>query len=214
MRAVFRHTGHLRREDRKGYRQHRFTVPPGAGALEIAFSYDPGQEFPHSLLTVSLFDPRGFRGAGHRYAPRQAIRLDAHHATPGFLAGPVPPGKWTIEVDVHCVIARPDGAPNRYDIEVTAVAPAAGDTVAARPRPAEPLVSGRRWYRGELHLHSTHSDGDWTPAEIAARAGPRGLDFMVLSDHNTTSSYEEFRALVDPRTLVIPGAELTTYNGH
>ena len=37
---------------------------------------------------------------------------------------------------------------------------------------------------------------------------------MVLTDHNTTSSYEEFRALVDPRTLVIPGAELTTYNGH
>jgi predicted metal-dependent phosphoesterase TrpH len=75
-------------------------------------------------------------------------------------------------------------------------------------------VAGRRWYRGELHLHSTHSDGDWTPAEIAALARPRGLDFMVLSDHNTTSSYEEFRALVDPRTLVIPGAELTTYNGH
>ena len=37
---------------------------------------------------------------------------------------------------------------------------------------------------------------------------------MVLSDHNTTSSYEEFRALVDPRTLVIPGTEITTYNGH
>ena len=37
---------------------------------------------------------------------------------------------------------------------------------------------------------------------------------MVLSDHNTVSSYEEFRTLVDPRTLVIPGTELTTYNGH
>ena len=39
-------------------------------------------------------------------------------------------------------------------------------------------------------------------------------DLMVLSDHNTTSSYEEFRALVDARTLVIPGTELTTYHGH
>ena len=37
---------------------------------------------------------------------------------------------------------------------------------------------------------------------------------MVLSDHNTTSSYAEFRALVRPETLVIPGTELTTYNGH
>ena len=214
MTAAFRHTGHLRREDGKGYRQHRFTVPPGAGGLEIAFSYDPGQEFPHSLLTLSLFDPRGFRGAGHRYAPRQAIRVDAQQATPGFLPGPVPAGEWMIEVDIHCVIARPDGAPNRYDLDVAALSSPPDDAAPVPARPYEPVVRGRRWYRGELHLHSTHSDGAWTPADIAERARPRDLDFMVLSDHNTTSSYAEFRALVDPRTLVIPGAELTTYNGH
>jgi hypothetical protein len=211
---VFRHVGHLRREDRKGYRQHRFPVPPGAGGLEIAFSYDPGQDFPHSLLTLSLFDPRGFRGAGHRYAPRQTIRLDSNHATPGFLAGPVPPGEWMVEVDIHSVIARPDGAPNRYELAIHTLPSSEARAVPAPAKPAEPVLRGRRWYRGELHLHSTHSDGDWTPAEIAEAARPRDLDFMVLSDHNTTSSYEEFRALVDPRTLVIPGAELTTYNGH
>jgi hypothetical protein len=217
MTEVFRHTGHLRREDRKGYRQHRFAVPPGAGGLEISFSYDPGQDFPHSLLTLSLFDPRGFRGAGHRYAPRQAIRLEPHHATPGFLAGPLPSGEWMVEVDVHSVIARPDGTPNRYELAINTLPVSEARIVpAARVagRKAGLPMAGRRWYRGELHLHSTHSDGDWTPAEIAEAARPRDLDFMVLSDHNTTSSYEEFRALVDPRTLVIPGAELTTYNGH
>jgi hypothetical protein len=204
----------LRREDRKSYRRHAFTVPPGTRALEIAFTYDPGQEFPHSLLTLSLFDPRGFRGAGHRYAPRQTVRIGAARATPGFLAGPIPAGEWTIEVDVHCVIARPDGAANRYEVVVSAATPMEGDAPLEAPRPAEPIARGRRWYRGELHLHSTHSDGAWTPADIAAAARPRGLDFMVLSDHNTTSSYAEFRALVRPETLVIPGAELTTYNGH
>jgi hypothetical protein len=212
--VIFEHAGHVRREDRKSYRRHRFMVPPGVAVLEIAFSYDPGQEFPHSLLTLSVFDPRGFRGAGHRYAPRQTVRLDAGAATPGFLPGPIPPGEWTIEMDVHCVIARPDGVPNRYDIAVTGHDGPAMAASPVRPRPAEPVVPGRRWYRGELHLHSTHSDGAWTPQEIATLARPRGLDFMVLSDHNTTSSYEEFRALADPRTLVIPGAELTTYNGH
>jgi hypothetical protein len=214
MTEVFRHEGLLRREDRKSYRRHAFTVPPGAGGLEIAFSYDPGREFPHSLLTLSLFDPRGFRGAGHRYAPRQTVRLAPHAATPGFLAGAVPAGEWVVEVDVHCVIARPDGAPNRYELVVTASPAADARAGAVPPRPAEPIARGRRWYRGELHLHSTHSDGSWTPADIAAAARPRGLDFMVLSDHNTTSSYAEFRALVEPRTLVIPGTELTTYNGH
>jgi len=70
MSEVLRTGGALRREDRKGYRRHPFTVPPGAGRLRITFSYDPGQPFPHSLLTLTLFDPRGFRGAGHRYSPR------------------------------------------------------------------------------------------------------------------------------------------------
>ena len=214
MTELLRHEATLRREDRKSYRRHAFTVPAGTRALEIAFSYDPGQELPHSLLTLSLFDPRGFRGAGHRYAPRQTVRLDAARATPGFLAGPIPAGEWMLEVDVHCVIARPDGAANRYELVVSAAGPEAGDAATVAPRPAEPIVRGRRWYRGELHLHSTHSDGAWTPADIAAAARPRELDFMVLSDHNTTSSYAEFRALVRPETLVIPGTELTTYNGH
>jgi hypothetical protein len=119
-----------------------------------------------------------------------------------------------VEVDIHCVIARPDGAPNRYDLAIQTVPSAAPRPIAAPPEPSAARGARRRWYRGELHLHSTHSDGDWTPAEIAERARPRDLDFMVLSDHNTTSSYEEFRALADPRTLVIPGTEITTYNGH
>lgn len=218
MTEVFRHRGTVRREDRKSYRQHAFVVPPGTAGLEIAFSYDPGGDLPHSLLTLSLFDPRGFRGAGHRFAPRQTIRVEPRQATPGFLAGPVPPGEWMIEVDIHCVIARPDLEPNRYEIAVSALSESDAPSVLAPPvvppPSTAPIVRGRKWYRGELHLHSRHSDGLWTPAEIAAAARPRGLDFMVLSDHNTTSSYDEFRSLVDPRTLVIPGAELTTYHGH
>jgi hypothetical protein len=216
MTEVFRHHGTVRREDGKGYRRHAFVVP-GAGALEIEFSYDRGGERPHSLLTLSLFDPLGFRGAGHRFAPQQTIRLEPHQATPGFLAGPIPAGEWTVEVDIHCVIPRPDGELNRYDLVVsTGAARAAAPVVPAASAASDdaPIARGRRWYRGELHLHSRHSDGQWTPAEIAERARPRGLDFMVLSDHNTTSSHQEFRSLVDPRTLVIPGTELTTYHGH
>ena len=214
MKALLRLDGALLREDRKSYRRHGFTVPPGTAALEITLSYDPGGELPHSLLTLTLFDPRGFRGAGHRYALRQTVHLGEKGATPGFLAGPIPPGAWTLEVDVHCVIARDEAEARRYRLGVTALASVDAPPAVAFPRPPEPLVRGRRWYRGELHLHSTHSDGAWTPAEIAERARPRGLDFMVLSDHNTTSSYEEFRGLVAPETLVIPGAELTTYRGH
>ena len=174
----------LRREDRKGYRRHPFAVPADAGALRIAFSYDPGQPFPHSLLTLSLFDPRGFRGAGHRYSPRQTIELAPTAATPGFVPGPLPAGEWCVEVDVHCVIARPDGAPSGYELTVETM-PAAP---AQPPGPSPPVAipsRGRGWYRGELHLHTTHSDGQWSPSEMAAEARGRGLDFMFLTDAPT-----------------------------
>jgi len=213
MTELLRVGGALRPEDRKGYRRHPFVVPGEGGGLRITFSYDPGQPFPHSLLTLSLFDPHGFRGAGHRYVPRQIVELGPGGATPGFVAGPLPAGEWWIEVDVHCVIARPDGVPNAYELVVETV-PEAEPSRAEPPPAAAPPSRGRGWYRGELHLHSTHSDGLWSPAEMADEARGRGLDFMFLTDHNTNTGIDELRRAVGGRTLVLPGAELTTFNGH
>jgi len=118
-----------------------------------------------------------------------------------------------VEVDVHCVIARPDGAPNPYELVIETVADAPAEAVAASPAPAV-RSRGRGWYRGELHLHTTHSDGLWSTAEMAAEARSRGLDFMFLTDHNTNTGVEDLRRAVGGRTLVLPGAEITTFNGH
>ena len=213
MSELLRTGGALRREDRKGYRGHGFSVPDGASALRITFAYDPGQPFPHSLLTLSLFDPHGFRGAGHRYSPRQTIELGPNEATPGFVAGALPAGEWSVEVDVHSVIARLDGAPNGYELLVETI-PESHARSAAPPSPRTPASRGPGWYRGELHLHTTHSDGQWSPAEMAVEARGRGLDFMFLTDHNTNTGIAELRRAVGGQTLVLPGAELTTFNGH
>jgi len=39
-------------------------------------------------------------------------------------------------------------------------------------------------YVGNLHIHSTYSDGDGSPADIAEAALLAGLDFITLTDHN------------------------------
>jgi len=39
-------------------------------------------------------------------------------------------------------------------------------------------------YVGNIHLHTIHSDGSATHAEIAAIAGQAGLDFVIPTDHN------------------------------
>lgn len=51
-------------------------------------------------------------------------------------------------------------------------------------------------YSGALHIHSTYSDGTGSPEHIAQSANEAGLDFLILTDHNTikakTDGYERF----------------------
>ena len=203
--------------DSKSFRRHSFVVPARAHALEVAFSFDRGGELPHSLVTLSLFDPAGFRGAGHRFAPRQRIRLAPDEATPGFVPGPIPAGEWTVEVDVHCVVA--DG---EYEVvvattEVGSVEAGglyAGSGLRGTNALGVPTNGPRRWFRGELHLHSTHSDGRWTVEEMAAAARERPVDFMFLTDHNTVTGIDALRRAVSGRMAIHPGQELTTFRGH
>jgi hypothetical protein len=71
-----------------------------------------------------------------------------------------------------------------------------------------------RWYPGDLHSHTVHSDGLNTIPELAACARQRGLDFLAITDHNTCSHHAEMALLADAGILLVPGEEVTTYGGH
>jgi len=77
-----------------------------------------------------------------------------------------------------------------------------------------------RFYRGNLHTHSTRSDGVLAPEEVCRRYQAEGYDFIALTDHfvglfdypitDTTGCHND-------RFTTIPGAELHTgsmENGH
>ncbi|NUQ69844.1 MAG: hypothetical protein HUU17_03395 [Chthonomonadales bacterium] len=46
-----------------------------------------------------------------------------------------------------------------------------------------PDLAGRFPYKGDLHMHSSRSDGREAPAYVAASCRSIGLDFMALTDH-------------------------------
>ena len=46
-----------------------------------------------------------------------------------------------------------------------------------------PFARPGHWYRGNLHTHSTASDGRKTPAEVCAFYRAQGYDFISLTDH-------------------------------
>jgi hypothetical protein len=89
-----------------------------------------------------------------------------------------------------------------------------GPAFVPRPAPLRAAGRGPSWYRGDLHLHTVHSDGRRSPAEVAAGARAAGLDFIVSTDHNTSSASAVWGELAGPDLLIIDGEEVTTRNGH
>ncbi|TDX59268.1 hypothetical protein C7959_101155 [Orenia marismortui] len=64
----------------------------------------------------------------------------------------------------------------------------------------------------DLHIHTTASDGSFTPSELLEEAKRRELSTIAITDHDTVAGIEE--AIERGKELgieVIPGIELTTY---
>lgn len=67
-----------------------------------------------------------------------------------------------------------------------------------------------RWFKGNTHTHTTESDGDTAPAEVAQWYKRHGYQFLVLSDHNVFTDPRTLASLMDSSFLLIPGEEVTT----
>jgi len=186
-----------------------FEVP--AGIVEIEIRHD-------DLSTVNILDwgliaPSGFRGYGG--GNTEPAIINAAAASRSYLPGAIEPGTWRVYVGK----AKVEELPARYEIEVVL-----RDTItlAAQPErapyaPVAALETNARWYAGDFHVH-TRESGDASPSleEVADFAELRGLDFVMLSDHNTTSQLELIAATqaAHPALLLVPGIEVTTYEGH
>nr|WP_255812904.1 CehA/McbA family metallohydrolase [Acidaminobacter sp. JC074] len=68
----------------------------------------------------------------------------------------------------------------------------------------------KRWYAGDFHTHSVHSDGKHLVSDMVTIAKAYGLDFFALTDHNSYAQNEE----VAEDFVILPGLELTTPKGH
>lgn len=63
----------------------------------------------------------------------------------------------------------------------------------------------------DLHVHSTKSDGTYTPTELVNYAVEKGLTAFALTDHDTIDGIEEaLEAAKNKPITVIPGIEYST----
>lgn len=206
-------TGQVLGADHQSYKPVTFEVPEGVTRLTVAFSYARDQK---TVVDLGLIDPVRFRGWSG--GNKQSFTIAAEDATPSYLPGPLPAGRWTLLLGAPN--ARP-GSVAPYEIRIF---------LERGGRPAgfapTPLKAAPGWYRGDLHMHTAHSDGSClaqsgvrAPCPVyrtveAAKA--KGLDFIAITDHNTTSHYEAMAELQPAfdQLLLIPGREVTTFQGH
>jgi predicted metal-dependent phosphoesterase TrpH len=237
-----------------------FNVPRRAVRVSISYDYERAGGANtidigvfDARSTGSDTDPRGFRGwSGGR---RSEFFISRNEATPGYMAGELPTGTWRIILGLYKI--APTGVAVSFKIQVetedtratmtalrradlSSVAPSikastlsvtADGVSGTRPLSQKVFGSNLRWWSGDLHMHTVHSDGDWTIPGLISSARDEGLDFICITDHNTASHHAEIdrieidRAKTD-RTetdrahrgsrlpLVLRGEEITTYGGH
>lgn len=67
------------------------------------------------------------------------------------------------------------------------------------------------WYRGNTHTHTSNSDGDSSPASVAARYRELGYNFLFITDHNKLTDVDGLNAQLGApgQFLVIRGEEVT-----
>jgi len=205
--------GVVHASDLHRYIELPFDVPSGTERLTVVFSQDGAGD--HTVIDLGLFDPERFRGWSG--GARDGFTIANGDATPGYLPGPVVKGRWRLLL----------GVPNiRAGVTTHFVAKVFLGRRAISRLAATALRQGPGWYRGDLHMHTAHSDGKCKsrsgvmvpcPAFLTVDAADRrGLDFIVVTDHNTISqsdALEELQPYFD-KTLIITGRELTTFWGH
>ncbi len=211
---------------RDRHQHHRFEidVPDGTVELWIRFRWGPqvmGSEHEANGLNLSLFGPAGFRGAAMRGRADQEMRTGESAATPGFLVGPIAGGAWSIVVDTNEILNNgADTGYLEYRLEAAATVggtrssgPAGDGHVVPAATAPRPPVGGAGWYRGDLHSHTIHSDGQITVEDRVRGAVRRGQDFLAITDHNTVSQAREHDRWPSEITP-IRGSEVTTFHGH
>lgn len=169
------------RSQEKDFLSVPFELDDDTERLEVSYQFNKSSQIDLGVFCND--QTRGWSGG-----ERSDFYITREHATPGYQPG-LPQGRWEVVLGTYAV--------NEDELQVR---------VTVRQ-----FKKSFRWFRGDLHAHTQHSDGTFTMAEAISCCRSQRLDFLCTTDHNTTTQNE---LRLEDDFLLIPGVELTTYQGH
>ncbi len=179
----------------------RIPVQVGTDIEQLTVSYDyqrrrQTEEGPGrvrlseiNIIDLALEDPNHVL-AGASGSERLSITIHENYATPGYRPAPVVAGTWYVVLGLY--LLEESGCTVTVTIEQTS---------------KKPVL-----LKGDTHLHTYHSDGWYSLEETIARARQDRLDYIFITDHNCMTSNTFLPSY--PDLAVLPGVEMTYYNGH
>lgn len=75
-------------------------------------------------------------------------------------------------------------------------------------------MSGGSWLRGNLHTHTTRSDGTSQPQEVIHRYAQAGYDFLAITDHDRIVTPGEMKQWDPEGMVLIGGNEISRHGPH
>lgn len=183
---------HCVNKQREGhYYTVEFVVPANTEMITLTYDYPRTSVDAKQKTVVDLgIEDQNSRFIGWSGSAHRTIRIGEFASSPGYLSGPLAAGTWHIIVGAYRIPEQ--------GVEVVY-------TINFKRRQAG-------WFVGDLHMHSTASDGQHTLYELIVKAQKSGLDFMAVSDHNNYTNNLNLPQ-VSGLTL-IPAVEWTHYQGH
>jgi len=77
-------------------------------------------------------------------------------------------------------------------------------------------LKGGQWLRGNLHTHTTRSDGQCSLQEVVKDYASHGYDFLSITDHDLVADRELYETCADEAgdMILIPGNEISANGPH
>jgi hypothetical protein len=75
-------------------------------------------------------------------------------------------------------------------------------------------LTGGSWKKGNLHTHTTASDGERIHQDVIDDYSQRGYGFLMFSDHDVFTAAETYASLKDRGLILIPGNEISASGPH
>ena len=79
--------------------------------------------------------------------------------------------------------------------------------------PYRNLAKGQ-WLRGNLHTHTTNTDGQNKPQTVINKYARLGHDFLAISDHDIYTSAKQYRTWDNKGMIMMPGNEISASGPH